>query len=168
MLDKLSQENQIIDLPDLNRFRIGDHVVADATFDHDRHEGVVIGIELQRAHGASRLKLAPSITLLHDVDQITDGFHPNHLRKVEAPSPAPETSKIFHPGLMFPPEPPMDGNGSQWNSEPTAPAPTDQGVVPSLKEYLYQAVSDYQLLYGAGTCEPAGILAAVSHTEVQP
>jgi hypothetical protein len=83
----LSLENKIVDLPDLNRFRIGDHVIADATFDHDRHEGIVIGIELQRVHGSSRLTLAPSITILHDVDQVTDGFLPAHLRKVDTPSP---------------------------------------------------------------------------------
>lgn len=43
---KFSPENQIIDAPDLNRFRIGDHVIADECEDCDRHEGVVVGIEI--------------------------------------------------------------------------------------------------------------------------
>jgi hypothetical protein len=81
---KLSMENKIADIPDLNRFRIGDFVIADACEACDRHEGVVIGIELQRLYGSSYLQ--PSITLLHD-GYVTDGFRPEHLRKVESPPP---------------------------------------------------------------------------------
>lgn len=74
----LSQENIFIDIPGLNRFRVGDHVVADACADHDRFQGVVIGVELQRSLGG--YSLTPSITLLHDGNQITDGFKPGDLR----------------------------------------------------------------------------------------
>lgn len=84
----LNIENKILDTPDLNRFRIGDEVVADACADHDRFEGVIIGLEFQRVHGTKTLK--PSITLLHDVDQITDGFVPGDLRLVH-PRPQLET-----------------------------------------------------------------------------
>lgn len=76
----ISAENKILDVPDLNRFRIGDEVVAEACAEHDRFEGIVIGIELQRVYASRFLK--PSITLLHDGDQITDGFKPNDLRLV--------------------------------------------------------------------------------------
>ncbi|ASP84278.1 hypothetical protein CDO26_06445 [Sinorhizobium meliloti] len=78
----ISAENKLIDMTGLNRFRIGDEVVAEACAEHDRFEGVVIGIELQRVY-ASRV-LQPSITLLHDGDQITDGFNPDDLRKINA------------------------------------------------------------------------------------
>jgi hypothetical protein len=74
---KLSPENKIIDIPDLNRFRIGDHVIADECATHDRHEGIIVGIELQRIHGSNYLQ--PSITLLHD-GYLTDGFKPADLR----------------------------------------------------------------------------------------
>lgn len=70
--DLLTLDNKLIDMPGLNRFRIGDHVVAEACADHDRFEGVVIGIELHRVYASAYLK--PSITILHDGDQITDGF----------------------------------------------------------------------------------------------
>lgn len=84
---KLSQENRLIDLPDLNRFRIGDHVIADECADNDRFEGVIVGIELQRTIGGNILK--PSITLLHD-GYLTDGFEPRHLRKVQPAPPQPK------------------------------------------------------------------------------
>lgn len=82
---KLTQENKIIDLPDLNRFRIGDHVIVDASFENDRFEGVIIGIELRRKYGGGDLE--PCITLLHD-GYVTDEFKPIDCRKVEAPAPA--------------------------------------------------------------------------------
>jgi len=78
MSAKLSPENLHIDIPDLNRFRIGDRVVAEECADCDRHEGVVVGIELQRLHGSQWL--VPSITILHD-GFLTDGFKPEHLRR---------------------------------------------------------------------------------------
>jgi len=87
---KLSPENEIIDAPDLNRFRIGDHVIADACEDCDRHEGVIVGIELQRLHGSETL--VPSITLLHD-GYLTDGFKPVHLRRV-ATQPSAEVERM--------------------------------------------------------------------------
>lgn len=83
---KLSQENKIIDLPDLNRFRIGDEVIVDANADYDRFEGVIIGIELRRLHGSSYL--VPSITILHD-GCITDEFKPIDCREVDPQPPAP-------------------------------------------------------------------------------
>lgn len=76
----LTNENRLIDIVDLNRFAVGDEVLAEACAEHDRFEGVIIGIELQRIHSTKFLK--PSITLLHDVDQITDGFKPSDLRLV--------------------------------------------------------------------------------------
>ncbi|WP_137136589.1 hypothetical protein [Rhizobium sp. FKY42] len=82
---KLQPENTIVDIPDLNRFQIGDHVVVDATEHFDRFEGVIIGIELRRVYGADRLE--PCITLLHD-GYITDEFKPMDCRKVD-PSPQP-------------------------------------------------------------------------------
>ncbi len=102
MKANLSMENKIVDIPDLNRFRIGDHVIADACFDHDRFEGVIIGIELVRVHGFRSLTLTPSITLLHDGDQITDEFQPAHLRKVEGPPPAEKMVATGEP--VSPPE----------------------------------------------------------------
>lgn len=88
---KLNPENTIVDIPDLNQFRIGDAVVADACGDYDRFEGVIIGIELRRLHGSNYLK--PSITLLHD-GCITDEFQPGHLRKVTPPAPAPTEAPL--------------------------------------------------------------------------
>lgn len=76
---RLTPENRLIDIPDLNRFKIGDEVICDATADYDRFEGVVIGIELQRRYPCTH-QFVPSITLLHDVDQVSDGFKPSDLR----------------------------------------------------------------------------------------
>lgn len=75
---KISLENKIIDLPDLNRFKIGDEVVVDASADNDRFEGVIIGIELRERNGVFR----PCITLLED-GGVTDGFKPRDCRIVE-------------------------------------------------------------------------------------
>lgn len=83
---ELTQENIIIDLPGLHRFRIGDKVVADECASHDRHEGVVVGIEMQRLHGSGYL--VPSITLLHG-GYLTDGFKPDDLRHLD-PAPEPQ------------------------------------------------------------------------------
>lgn len=94
---KLSQENQIIDLPDLNRFRIGDQVVVDASADNDRFEGIIIGIEMSRRFSSGPLE--PSITLLHD-GYFTDGFKPIDCRKVESQSPAPTDSDRMDPKLF--------------------------------------------------------------------
>ncbi len=79
---KLTLENKIADIPELNRFRIGDHVIVDASADNDRFDGVIIGIEFRRVYGSDRLE--PSITLLHD-GYITDEFKPIDCRKVDAP-----------------------------------------------------------------------------------
>ncbi len=79
-MTKITQENRVIDIPGLNRLKIGDHVIVDASADNDRFEGVVIGIELQRLYGSEYL--VPSITLLHD-GYTTDGFKPGDCRKVE-------------------------------------------------------------------------------------
>lgn len=81
---KLQPENTIVDIPDLNQFRIGDRVIVDASAENDRFEGVIIGIELRRVHGSNYF--APSITLLHD-GYITDEFKPIDCRKVEPPAP---------------------------------------------------------------------------------
>lgn len=78
---KLRPENTMIDIPDLNQFKIGDHVVVDASHENDRFEGVVIGIELRRVFSTDVLQ--PSITLLHD-GYITDEFRPQECRKIEA------------------------------------------------------------------------------------
>lgn len=78
---RITQENCMFDIPDLNRFNIGDEVICDASADCDRFEGVVIGIELRRIHGANMLK--PCITLWHD-GYITDEFRPQDFRKKES------------------------------------------------------------------------------------
>jgi hypothetical protein len=85
---ELTPENRIVDIPGLNGFQIGEHVVVDASADNDRFEGVIIGIELRRLYGSNRL--VPSITLLHD-SYITDEFKPSDCRKV-SPSPAPNVA----------------------------------------------------------------------------
>lgn len=77
---KLTEEHRLVDIPALNRYRIGDKVIVDASADNDRFEGVIIGIELQRLHGSNYL--VPSLTLLHD-GYTTDGFKPDDCRKVE-------------------------------------------------------------------------------------
>ncbi|TCQ80012.1 hypothetical protein EDF68_10357 [Ochrobactrum sp. BH3] len=77
----LTNENKLIDIPELLSFDIGDEVICDATDDFDRFEGVIIGIELRRVYGSDRLE--PCITLLHD-GYITDEFKPRDLRKKEA------------------------------------------------------------------------------------
>jgi hypothetical protein len=81
---KLSDENQLVDLQDLNRFRIGDQVVIEASDKNDRFEGVIVGIELQRLYGSDHL--VPSITLLHD-GYLTDGFKPVDCRKINSDPP---------------------------------------------------------------------------------
>lgn len=73
----ISPENKMIDIPDLNKFRIGERVVCDATPDYDRHEGVIVGIELSRAWSSSRLE--PSITIIDEAGYLTDGFKPSDL-----------------------------------------------------------------------------------------
>lgn len=75
---KLSIENKMLDIEDLNRFKIGDGVIADECAAHDRFEGVIVGIELSRLYGSEILQ--PNITLLHD-GYLTDGFKPSDLRK---------------------------------------------------------------------------------------
>ena len=90
---KLSYENTIVHISDLNGFCIGDQVIADEGTDHYRFEGVIIGIELRRVYGSERLE--PCITLLHD-GCITDEFKPNDLRKVDPPAPQPNV-KGCHP-----------------------------------------------------------------------
>lgn len=77
----LTNENKLIDIPELLSFDIGDEVISDATEDFDRFEGVIIGIELRRVYGTDRLE--PCITILHD-GYITDEFKPRDLRKKEA------------------------------------------------------------------------------------
>lgn len=78
---EISQENRIIDLPDLNGFQVGDRVIVDESGDYSRFEGVIIGIELRRVYGSDRLE--PCITLLHD-GCVTDGFKPIDCRKVNS------------------------------------------------------------------------------------
>ena len=78
---EISQENRIIDLPDLNGFQVGDRVIVDESGDYSRFEGVIIGIELRRVYGSDRLE--PCITLLHD-GCVTDWFKPIDCRKVNS------------------------------------------------------------------------------------
>lgn len=82
----LSPKNIIIDVPDLNRFNIGDAVHSPATASWDEFNGIVIGIELRRVHGLTR-SFKPELTLLHDVDCISDGFGPNDLEMVKSNTP---------------------------------------------------------------------------------
>lgn len=81
----LTQANRSIDIPDLNRFQIGDHVIVDASAENDRFEGVIVGLEMQRVYGSNYF--VPSITLLHG-GYLTDGFKPIDCRKVDAPAPS--------------------------------------------------------------------------------
>lgn len=80
----LTQANRIVDIPDLNRFQIGDHVIVDASAENDRFEGVIVGLEMQRVYGSNYF--VPSITLLHD-GYLTDGFKPMDCRKVDTAPP---------------------------------------------------------------------------------
>ncbi len=77
----LTNENKLIDIPELLSFDIGDEVICYETDDFDSFEGVIIGIELRRVYGSNRLE--PCITILHD-GYITDEFKPRDLRKKEA------------------------------------------------------------------------------------
>jgi len=78
----LTNENRLIDIPELLQFDIGDEVICDASEDCDRFEGIIIGIELRRVYGSERLE--PCITLLHE-GYITDEFRPRDLRKKARP-----------------------------------------------------------------------------------
>ena len=82
---KLSDENRLNDLPDLNRFRIGDQVVIEASAENERIEGIIVGIELQWLYGDDHL--TPNITVLHD-GYLTDGFKPVDCRQTD---PSPQT-----------------------------------------------------------------------------
>lgn len=75
----LTPLHYLLEILDLNRFRIGDKVRINYP-DWERTEGVIIGIELRREHG----QFKPDITILHDGDQISDGFEPAHLFVTEA------------------------------------------------------------------------------------
>ncbi|WP_421405503.1 hypothetical protein [Agrobacterium fabrum] len=76
---KLSNENLMFDLPELNKFRIGDKVVADACEKHDRFEGVVVGIEMRKL---GNYYFKQDITILSE-GSLVDGFKPSDLRKLE-------------------------------------------------------------------------------------
>lgn len=77
---KLSNENLMFDLPELNKFRIGDKVMADACEKHDRFEGVVVGIEMRKL---GNYYFKQDITILSE-GSLVDGFKPSDLRKLEA------------------------------------------------------------------------------------
>lgn len=81
-MTKLSFEHLTLDVPDLNRFSIGDIVKVNLP-DWSNTEAIVIGIELTRVHGM-RDKFEQSITLLHDVDAISDGFKAEDLTIVKS------------------------------------------------------------------------------------
>lgn len=77
MSELITQENIICDLPDLNRFKVGDSVLV-TCYDFVNEPAVIIGLELRRQWPHTG-KLEPCITLLHNGDQISDGFKPSEL-----------------------------------------------------------------------------------------
>jgi hypothetical protein len=77
---KLTQINLIIDIPELNQFKIGDEVLVKASEHTVLLEGTVIGIEMQRLNASD--VAVPGITLLHDGGRITRGFKPGELRLI--------------------------------------------------------------------------------------
>lgn len=82
---QVSKENAIFDVPNLNRFKIGDHVQAGVRGTYSFFEGVVVGIEL-KSSTANLGPLRPSITLLHD-GCFTDNFNPDDLSKINSSDP---------------------------------------------------------------------------------
>lgn len=79
MIASIDLANYVLDIEGLNNFRIGDEVeVHHCEFEEwNGTKAVIIGIELRRIYGSK--SLAPSITILHDGDQITDDFEPKDL-----------------------------------------------------------------------------------------
>lgn len=89
---KLTQINLLIDIPELNRFNIGDKVVAEASEHFNQTEGIVVGIELQQLN-ASDVAI-PNITLLDNEGGLKSGFKPGDLRLLGLTKPRP--SKGLH------------------------------------------------------------------------
>jgi len=78
---KIPYSYQVLEIADLNRFRIGDRVkVTHPDFEAEwrKSECIIIGIELRKQHSLGMIFEA-DITLLHDVDQVSDGWKPADL-----------------------------------------------------------------------------------------
>lgn len=74
---KLTQVNLIIDIPELNRFNIGDKVIASALTGSEHIEAIVVGIELKPLNSTD--VAIPNITLLDSDGNLKSGFKPNDL-----------------------------------------------------------------------------------------
>ncbi len=74
---KLTQVNLIVDIPELNRFNIGDKVIASAVAGTDHIEAIVVGIELKPLNSTD--VAIPNITLLDNHGNLKSGFKPNDL-----------------------------------------------------------------------------------------
>jgi hypothetical protein len=86
---KIPDSYHLVEIPDLNRFRIGDRVrVTHPDFEAEwrQSECIVIGIELRKQHSRG-LIFEADITILHDGDQVSDGWKPVDL------TPAPKESR---------------------------------------------------------------------------
>ncbi|RBO98928.1 hypothetical protein [Pseudochrobactrum asaccharolyticum] len=84
---KLTQINLLIDIPELNRFNIGDKVVTEASERFNQTEGIVVGIELRQLNSSDIA--IPNITLLDNEGSLKSGFKPADLRLFGIPTPRP-------------------------------------------------------------------------------
>jgi len=75
---KLTQINLLIDIPELNRFNIGDKVVTEASESFTQTEGIVVGIELKQLNSSDIA--IPNITVLDNEGSLKSGFKPGDLR----------------------------------------------------------------------------------------
>ncbi|AKE44780.1 hypothetical protein AU106_gp149 [Sinorhizobium phage phiM9] len=82
MKERITLENNVLDIPELNKFRIGDEIeVQDYMYpEWNGTKGMIIGIELRRVYGS--MVFAPSITILHD-GYVTDEFTPGDLTLIK-------------------------------------------------------------------------------------
>ncbi len=74
---KLAQINLIVDIPELNRFNIGDKVIASSIAGAEHIEAIVIGIELKSLNSTD--VVIPNITLLDGDGNLKSGFKPRDL-----------------------------------------------------------------------------------------
>lgn len=89
---KLTQINLLIDIPELNHFKLGDKVISETSESLDQTEGIVVGIELQQLK-SSEIAI-PNITVLDNEGRFKGGFKPGDLRLIGHPKP--ELSKDLH------------------------------------------------------------------------
>lgn len=75
---KLTEINLIIDIPELNNFKIGDKVIICKSSHSEDVEGIVVGIALESLNSTD--VAVPNITLLDSEGRMKSGFKPNELR----------------------------------------------------------------------------------------